>query len=169
MIVSLIAALDEERGIGKDGRVPWRLPADLARFKRLTMGRPVIMGRRTWESLPNRPLPGRPNIVITRQPEYAAAGAQIAPSLAAALQLALTYDTAETFIIGGGEIYAQAIRLANRLYLTRVQGRFQTDTRFPEIDSADWTVIEDTLFPANERVALSSRFQILERRKQTTP
>jgi len=126
--VSLIAACDRHGLIGRAGDLPWRLPADLAHFKRLTLGKPVIMGRRTWASL-GRPLPGRRNIVVTRQPGYAAPGAEVAASPAAALALAA--DAAEVMVIGGAQLYAACASRADRLYLTRVEGEFTGDTWFP--------------------------------------
>ena len=127
--------------IGRDGGLPWRLKSDMAIFRAVTMGKPVIMGRKTWESLPDvfRPLPGRRNIVISRNPAYDAPGATLAGSLEEAVRLA--QDDAEVFVIGGAEIYRQALPLAQRLYLTEVARDFDADAFFPEFSASDWTEI----------------------------
>ena len=129
--VNLIAALAKNRVIGIENRLPWRLPEDLAHFKALTLGRPVLMGRKTFESL-GRPLPGRTNVVITRNTQYAAAGCLVAASIPAAL--ALCADAEEVFLIGGAELYAQTIPLADRLYLTEVELNAEGDAWFPDYD-----------------------------------
>lgn len=132
----LIAAVARNGMIGKDGGMPWHLPADLQHFKRLTLGHPILMGRRTWDAL-GRPLPGRRNIVISRQPDWQAAGAEHAHSLPAALQL--VRDDALAFIIGGAQLYAQALPQADRLELTEIDLSFDGDTRFPEWDRNRFT------------------------------
>jgi dihydrofolate reductase len=129
--ISVIAALARNRVIGIDNRLPWRLPEDLAHFKALTLGHPILMGRKTFESL-GRPLPGRSNIVITRNPDYRPAGCRVAASIAAALTLCADAD--EVFFIGGAELYAQAIALADRLYLTEVDIDAAGDAWFPDFD-----------------------------------
>lgn len=129
MIISIIAAIARNGVIGRDGTIPWRLPADLHHFRELTTGHAVIMGRKTYESI-GRPLPGRVNIVITRQPVYRAEGVLIAHSLGMALDMA---GGREVFIAGGGEIYAQALSIADRLYLTILDADFAGDTLFPAI------------------------------------
>jgi dihydrofolate reductase len=125
----LIAAMDEARGIGKDNALLWHLPEDLAHFKQTTQGHPILMGRKTWDSI-GRPLPGRRNIVITRNPIWEHPGAERAASLDEAL--ALSQGCEKAFVIGGGTLYAQALHLADELILTRVQGQFEADTWFPE-------------------------------------
>lgn len=135
MSVSLIVAYATNRTIGRDNALPWKLPGDLAHFKRTTMGCPVIMGRKTWESL-GRALPGRRNIVITRQSGYQAAGAEIATSLAQAVEM--TRDSAEVFVIGGAQIYEQSLRLANRIVATEVHAEVDGDAFFPELDAKIW-------------------------------
>ena len=125
----LIAAVARNGVIGKDGGMPWHLPADLQRFKRLTLGHPILMGRRTWESL-GRPLPGRRNIVISRQPDWHADGAEHAASLPAALERVSGDPLA--FVIGGAQLYAQALPLADGLELTEIDHDFDGDTRFPD-------------------------------------
>lgn len=134
-VVSLIAAMDRRRLIGRDNALPWRLPEDLRHFKATTLGKPVIMGRKTWESL-GRPLPERRNIVVSRNAGYAAAGAELAASLPAAL--ALAGDVDEAFVIGGAELYRQALPLAQRLYLTEIDAEFAGDAWFPEFAAAEW-------------------------------
>jgi dihydrofolate reductase len=134
-LVSLIAAMARNRVIGAGTRLPWHLPADLQRFKRLTMGAPVIMGRKTHESI-GRALPGRRNIVITRRPGASWDGCEVAGSLDAAL--AAARDTPEVFVIGGAELYRLALPRADRLYLTLIDAEYPGDTLFPEFDPADW-------------------------------
>lgn len=135
MTVSLIVAYSTNRTIGRDNALPWKLPGDLAHFKRTTMGCPVIMGRKTWESL-GRPLPGRRNIVITRQTGYQATGAETVTSLDQALER--TRDSAEVFVIGGAQIYAQSLSVASRVVATEVHAHVQGDAFFPELDSNIW-------------------------------
>lgn len=135
MTLSVICAVAANGVIGRDNRLPWRLPADLKRFKALTRGHAIIMGRKTHESL-GRPLPGRTNIVITRQPGYRAEGCRVAGSLEQALALAT--DDSEVFVIGGAMLYAQALPQANRIYLTRVHQEIPGDTRMPAWDEAAW-------------------------------
>ena len=133
--LSLVAAIARNRVIGIGGRLPWHLPEDLRRFKRLTMGAPVIMGRRTHESI-GRPLPGRRNIVVTRQAAARWAGCTVVPSLPAALALAA--DAPEAFVIGGAELYAEALPHASRLYLTLIDATYDGDTWFPEFEASAW-------------------------------
>ncbi len=136
--IVIIAAVGSNRVIGRDNRLLWNIPADMAHFKSLTAGHTVIMGRKTWESLPPRfrPLPGRRNIVISRQADYAAPGGERAASLENALQLASTAE--RVFVIGGGEIYAQAMAVAHRLELTEVDDAPEGDTLFPAVNAAEW-------------------------------
>ncbi len=136
--IVVIAAVARNRAIGKDNKLLWHIPEDMARFKTLTAGHTVIMGRKTWESLPPRfrPLPGRRNIVITRQPDYAAPGAELAASLENALKLASTATL--VFIIGGEQIYTQAMAIADRLEITEVDQKPEGDAWFPEIAAVDW-------------------------------
>lgn len=136
-VLTLIAAVARNGVIGIDNRLPWHLPADLKHFKALTTGHTVIMGRKTWESLPAnfRPLPGRRNIVVTRNASYHAAGATVAVSLPAAISAA---KGGEAFVIGGAELYAAALPLAGHLQLTEIDATFEGDTRFPVIDPHQW-------------------------------
>ncbi len=137
-MLSLIAALARNRGIGKNQHLLWRLPEDMRYFKNKTLGKPVIMGRKTWESLPAafRPLPGRLNVVISADAGYVVDGATLAVSLEQALALTAAAD--ETFVIGGGEIYRQTLPLADRLYLTEVAADTEADVFFPPIPPDEW-------------------------------
>jgi dihydrofolate reductase len=136
-MLTLVAAVARNGIIGKDNALPWHLPADLRHFKELTTGHTVIMGRKTWESLPEkfRPLPGRQNIVVTRNAGYAAAGAKVVTSLEDAVAAA---TDAEAFVIGGAELYRAALPLADRLQLTEIDRDYAGDTRFPDRDHALW-------------------------------
>ena len=137
MRVSLVVAMAENRVVGRAGGMPWHISADLKRFKALTMGKPVIMGRKTFQSI-GGPLPGRTNIVITRDASYGADGVLLAGGLDAALKIAGGEGAAETMVIGGGEIYRMAMPLARRLYLTEVHIRVSGDTLFPVLDAGAW-------------------------------
>jgi len=134
----LVVAVARNNVIGVDNRLPWRLPEDLKHFKALTSSHTVVMGRKTWESLPEnfRPLPGRHNIVVTRNDVYAANGATVVNSLAAALAAA---TDATAFVIGGAELYAQALPMATRLELTEIDASFEGDTFFPTLDRKVWS------------------------------
>jgi dihydrofolate reductase len=133
--LSLIVAMDDNRLIGSNNNLPWQLPADLAFFKRTTMGKPIIMGRKTFTSI-GRPLPGRRNIVITRDPDFDAAGCEIADGIPTAL--ALCSDVDEAMLIGGASLYQQTIDQATQLYITRIHHGFEGDTWFPEFDLQVW-------------------------------
>ncbi len=139
--VAIIVAVAENGVIGRGNDLPWRLPEDMKHFKRVTMGKPVIMGRKTWESI-GRPLPGRHNIVITRNPSFAAEGADVVPSLEAALELAqgiaAADGAAEAIVMGGAEIYRAALPRADRLYITEVHAAVEGDTFLPEIEWDQW-------------------------------
>ncbi|MCG9079866.1 dihydrofolate reductase [Laribacter hongkongensis] len=137
--LALIAARARNGVIGLDNRMPWHLPEDLAYFKRVTLGKPVVMGRKTFESI-GRPLPGRLNIVVTRNPDWQAAGIQVAHSLDAALALAAAAAPEEIMLIGGAELYRQALPQADVLYLTEIDAEFAGDAFFPEVDLARWRI-----------------------------
>lgn len=135
--ISLIAAIGaNNRALGKDNQLLWHIPDDLKRFKEITNGHPVIMGRKTWESLPEkfRPLPGRLNIVVTRQEEYEASGAEVCNSLEDAIRIASENETNEIFVIGGGELYKEALPFAHKLYLTLIDDEKDGDVFFPEYE-----------------------------------
>ncbi|PLC50001.1 dihydrofolate reductase [Pollutimonas subterranea] len=137
--IQLIVAYSSNRVIGRDNALPWRLPADLAHFKRITMGQPILMGRNTWESL-GRPLPGRPNLVISRNPDYQAAGATVFPTLEAAL--AASQDAKRICVIGGEQIFKHALAIANEIVATEVHADVDGDTYFPDIDPAAWREVD---------------------------
>jgi dihydrofolate reductase len=159
--LSLIAALADNRVIGIDNRMPWHLPADLQHFKRLTMGKPMIMGRKTWESLPGL-LPGRPHLVVTRDPAYVAQGAQVVHSLQQALD---AYpDADELMLVGGANLYAQALPLAAHLYLTYVHIAPKGDAFFPEFDPAQWREVAREAGVCDARNTIPHTFVTLERR-----
>ena len=142
MTVSLLAAVARGGVIGRQGSIPWRLPEDARRFRELTMGHPVVMGRKTWDSLPERfrPLPGRRNVVVTRNPEWEAEGAERAATLADALRL---LDGApRVFVIGGGELYAAALPLADELLLTEIELDVEGDAVFPDVDRGVFVEVE---------------------------
>ncbi len=166
-IVSIIVAAAENGVIGRDNDMPWRLSTDLKRFKALTLGKPVIMGRRTWESI-GRPLPGRPNIVVTRDKGFQAEGATTVGSLDEAValgcKLAVEVGAEEVCVIGGGEIYAQALPLADRVHLTRVLAEIDGDTRFPEIDPNLWQAVSQEDVPAGDKDSHPTRYFVYEKR-----
>lgn len=145
--LSLIAAMDENRLIGADNQLPWHLPADLALFKRITMGRPIVMGRKTFESI-GRPLPGRRNIVITRDSSFRAPGCEISHGIEAALAGCGADD--EVMLIGGASLYQQTLALASCMYITRIHHRFSGDTWFPEFTADSWNIEEKQDFAADE-------------------
>jgi dihydrofolate reductase len=165
MIVTLVAAVAENGVIGREGGLPWRLSSDLKRFKADTMGKPIAMGRRTWESFPNGALPGRLNIVITRDEHYDAPGARLAGSVAEALELAAAQGAEEVAVIGGGEIFEQAMPIADRLIVTHVLAAIEGDTHFPAIDAQTWYVYTSEDVPAGERDSHATR-RIVYLRKQ---
>lgn len=163
--LSLIAALGENRVIGVDNSMPWHLPGDFKYFKATTLGKPIIMGRKTWDSL-GRPLPGRLNIVVTRQAGLQLEGAEVFTSLEAAVQRAEEWATeqgvGEVMLIGGAQLYAQGLAQADRLYLTRVALSPEGDAWFPEFDLTDWTLVSHVENPAvDDKPAYS--FEVWER------
>lgn len=158
--ITLVVAVASNGVIGRDGRLPWHLPADLARFKKLTMGKAILMGRRTWESI-GRPLPGRGNIVITRNRDYVAEGCRVAHSLRSALRAA--GDVEEVMVIGGAGLYEEVLPLAGRIEMTRVHADIAGDTRFPWINQSEWTEVNREEREADERNAWPLSFVTLER------
>jgi dihydrofolate reductase len=162
MKVSLIVAAAENGVIGRQNDLPWRLSADLRRFKALTMGHAVIMGRKTYESI-GRPLPGRRMIVISRQPGYSAPGVESAIGFEAALAIAKAHNEGEVFVIGGAAIFELAAPLAERLYLTRVHADVPGDVFFPPLDPAAWRLLESQPHPADEKNEFPFTFQRYER------
>ncbi|MGB9097513.1 type 3 dihydrofolate reductase [Erwinia sp.] len=160
MMISLIAAMAADRVIGMDNAMPWHLPADLAWFKRQTLDKPVIMGRRTWESI-GRPLPGRLNIVISSQPGEAE-GVTWVTSIDEALQAA--GEVEEVMVIGGGRIYEQLLPRADRLYLTHIDAEVVGDTTFPDFEPEEWQSTFSEFHDADEKNSHSFCFEILQRR-----
>ena len=163
MILSMIVAVSENGGIGKQGEIPWRLSADLKLFKQRTMGHHLILGRKTYESI-GRPLPGRKMVVISRQPDYQAEDCQVVSSLDAAINLAEGAGESEAFIGGGGEIYKLAMPKADRIYLTRVHTEVESDTFFPELDWKDWEALDVFDHPADGENEFAFTVLILERK-----
>ncbi|MDH3290591.1 MAG: dihydrofolate reductase [Gemmatimonadota bacterium] len=156
MIVSLIAAMAENRVIGSRGSLPWHLPKDMRRFKTLTTDHAVVMGRKTFETL-TQPLPQRRNIVITSNREYRAAGAEVVHGLDEAL--ALVGHEEEVFVAGGGQVYRLALPHASRIYLTVVHATYDGDAFFPEFPEGDWLLVSDHTFPTDERHAVPFSFR----------
>ena len=160
MKISIIVAMAANRVIGQDNGLPWHLPADLKHFKETTMGKPILMGRKTWESI-GRPLPGRTNIVITRDSAYAAEGCVVVSSIAAAMAAAGEQD--EVMVIGGAELYRQVLPCADTIYLTRIHASIEGDTRFPEIPDSEWHQLERVDYEADEKNGHDYSFIRLER------
>lgn len=148
--ITLIAAVAKNRVIGLDNALPWRLPEDLKRFKAITLGHPIIMGRKTWASI-GRPLPGRTNIVVSRSPDYAAPGATVVRTLQEAIDAAVASGTDEVFVIGGADIYRQALPLAHRLQLTEIDQDYLGDVCFPDLEPGEWLeVMRESHHSTNE-------------------
>lgn len=159
----MIVACSRNRVIGKNLQLPWRLPDDLKRFKELTLGHPVIMGRKTFESI-GKPLPGRKNIVITRQKSFGPDGVKTVSSLDEALEV--ISGVSEAFIIGGGEIYQMALSRADRIYLTWVDAEVDGDAYFPDWSREGFVEVSQEVHPIDERHALPFRFLILDKNKK---
>ncbi|AGC47837.1 dihydrofolate reductase [Myxococcus stipitatus DSM 14675] len=149
MRLSAIVAMASNRAIGHQNQLPWRLPADLARFKRLTMGHTLVMGRKTYESI-GRPLPGRTTVVITRQHDFAPPGVTVAHSVDEALQFAEARGDDEVFIAGGADLYAQTMARTQRLYLTRIAREYPGDVFFPDVDLSGWRLVEEEQHPEGD-------------------
>ncbi|WP_039984635.1 type 3 dihydrofolate reductase [Vibrio owensii] len=159
MIISMIAAMADNRIIGKDNQMPWHLPADFAWFKRCTMGKPVVMGRKTHESI-GRPLPGRLNIVISRDASLSIEGVTTVTSIEQALEVA--GEVEEVMIIGGGAIYAACLPMANKLYVTHIEAEIDGDTQFPDWGS-EFKETYSEAYQADEKNAYNMRFTVLEK------
>ena len=160
--VALIAAIAANGVIGRDNRLPWHLPADLKRFKALTLSHALVVGRRTYESI-GRPLPGRHMVVLTHREGYAPEGVTVARSLPAALAAGAAAAPGEVFVAGGAEVYAQALPMASRLYLTRVEAEVPGDARFPPFDPADWRLVSEERHSAADAAPFAYSFQVWER------
>jgi dihydrofolate reductase len=167
MIISAIVAIDQNRAIGKDNQIPWYLPEDLKYFKKTTIGKPVIMGRKSFDSI-GRPLPKRTNIVISRNPFFIASGILVFSSIEEALRLAAQENVEEVFIIGGGAIYEATQNIWDRLYITEVEVESEADVFFPAINPNEWTEISRERHLADEKNAYNYSFIVYER-KDTQP
>jgi len=163
-MLSIVVAMDRNRLIGRGNTLPWRLPADLKHFKAVTMGKPIVMGRRTYESI-GRPLPGRTNIVVSRDPRYAAPGCTVVPSIDAAL--AAADGAPEIMLIGGAQLYAELLPRARRIYLTRIDAAFEGDTWFPELAPGGWREVERSDHAPDGQNPYPFSFILLERRERS--
>lgn len=161
MMISLIAAMDKNRLIGKENGLPWHLPADFKHFKEVTMGKPIIMGRKTFESI-GKPLPGRKNIVISRQ-GFVAEGVTVVDSIENALQE--VKDAEEVMIIGGASFYEQMIDKTDRMYLTLVDAECDGDAWFPEFDIKDWDIVSEDIHKADEKNNYNFTIKVYQRKK----
>ncbi|WP_142683230.1 dihydrofolate reductase [Chitinophaga polysaccharea] len=162
MRISIIVAASENNVIGINNMLPWRLPTDLKYFKSTTLGKPIVMGRKTFESL-GKPLPGRPNIVITRQQDFQPEGAYVVSSVEEGIEKAKSFGGDELFITGGSQIFEQAWPLVERIYLTRVYAVVHGDAFFPQLDGAEFELVSDERHEADEKNQYSFAFQVWER------
>ncbi len=160
MKISIIVAAATNNVIGRDGELPWRLPEDLKRFKQLTIGKPVIMGRLTYESI-GKPLPDRRNIVLSARKGLNIDGCEVVDTPDAAIRLA--GDAEEVMVIGGGGVYSQMLPMADRIYMTRIDATFDGDTFFPELNDDEWQVVDCVDFPADESRQFGFSFVTLDR------
>ena len=163
MIISFIVAASENNVIGKDNKLPWCLPSDMRYFKNITWAMPVVMGRKTFESL-GKPLKGRNNIVITRKTDWKPEGVEIVHSIDLAIIAATKMDAKEIFIIGGAEIFQSALPSADRIYLTRIHENFDGDAFFPELKQEEWKLVSSRDCEADEKNAQAHSFQVWERK-----
>jgi len=163
-MISIIVAASTNNVIGVDGELPWKISDDLKRFKALTMGKPIVMGRLTWESI-GRPLPGRQNIVISRQADFLADGCDVVVSPAAAL--ASAGDAPEIMVIGGSQIYELFLPKAGRLHMTRVQTEIDGDAFFPEISESDWELVNVEAHEASDKNEFAFDFRTYERKDRS--
>lgn len=163
-VVALIVAVAENGVIGRDGALPWRIPEDMKWFVARTKGKPCVMGRKTWESFPKRPLPGRTNIVVTRDAAYQAEGAVVVQTLEAALAVAAGEEPYEIMVLGGAEIYRLALPVAGRIYLTSVHGEVAGDTVFPDLDRDQWTETVVGVHPSSAERPIGYSFIILDKK-----
>jgi dihydrofolate reductase len=163
VIISLIVAMDEKGGIGMNKQLPWYLPSDLNRFKSLTIGHYLVMGRKTYETI-GRPLPGRKMVIVTRQRKFLPPDCIVVHSINKAIQLAEDHHEQEVFIIGGGEIFRQTIDRADKIYLTSVHVDVHADVVFPEINPSQWMVVSSEVSSHNAKDQYNSDFRILVRK-----
>lgn len=162
-ILSLLVAADENNVIGKDNQLPWHLPNDLKYFKNLTWGMPILMGRKTFESI-GKPLAGRQSIVITRNHDWQWEGVEVVHSVEEAIQKAKEKDIKEVFVIGGAEIFTTSLQKADRIYLTRIHHTFEGDVFFPQLSEAEWVLVKSHLSPKDEKNPYDHTFQVWERK-----
>ena len=162
-MVSLLVAADENNVIGKDNQLPWHLPNDLKYFKNQTWGMPILMGRKTFESI-GKPLQGRKSIVITRNGDWTHEEVEVVHSIDEAVKKAIGFGVKEIFVIGGAEIFKTSFENANRIYLTRIHHRFEGDVHFPEVTTEDWNLVKSRFCEADETNAYSHTFQVWERK-----
>ncbi len=163
MIISLLVAADENNVIGKDNQLPWHLPNDLKYFKNLTWAMPILMGRKTFESI-GKALPGRKSIVITRNKNWQQTEVDVVYSIDEAIELAKSYDVKEIFVIGGAEIFNTAFEKAHRIYLTRIHHQFEGDVYFPVVNEKEWRLIKEHRCTKDEKNAFDHSFQVWERK-----
>lgn len=161
--LSLLLAADENNVIGKDNQLPWHLPNDLKYFKNLTWGMPILMGRKTYESI-GKPLKGRRNIVITRSKDWNTEGVDVVHSIEGAIDVAKESDIKEIFVIGGAEIFNSTLADANRIYLTRIHHQFEGDTFFKELERDEWQLVNEKHCDADEKNLYPHTFQVWERK-----
>lgn len=161
-MISLIVAMDQNRVIGKNNKLPWHLPADLQYFKKVTMGHPIVMGRKTFESI-GRVLPGRENVIVTRNQEFKAEGCVVLHDIAQIKMFADNHE-AEVFVIGGAEIFKEILPFTDRLYITEIHETFEGDTFFPEIDENEWDEISSNPGNIDEKNLIAHDFIILQKK-----
>ncbi|MEZ4909626.1 MAG: dihydrofolate reductase [Saprospiraceae bacterium] len=166
MVISAIVAVSLDGFIGKDNAIPWHLPADLAYFKRVTMGFPVIMGRNSFDSI-GKPLPGRLNIIVTRNKQFFHSGCTVCHTIHEAIRIAHDSGAEECFIIGGGNIYLQTIDLWDKLYFTTIHANIEGDVRFPEIDFSLWAKVSSIDYQKDEKNIFDMTFATYEKYKQS--
>ncbi|MGI8598128.1 MAG: dihydrofolate reductase [Chitinophagaceae bacterium] len=164
MLLSLLVAADENNVIGKDNKLPWHLPNDLKYFKNLTWGMPILMGRKTFDSI-GKALPGRKSIVITRNKDWAHENVEVVLSIEEAISSAKADDINEIFVIGGAEIFSSSFDKADRIYLTRIHHQFDGDVYFPELQVDDWALVQNKFCHADDKNAYSHTFQVWNRIK----
>lgn len=163
MILSLLVAADENNVIGKDNKLPWHLPNDLKYFKNQTWGMPILMGRKTFESI-GKPLQGRKSIVITRNKDWKHDGVETVHSVDEAIDTAIPFGVKEIFVIGGAEIFKTSFNEAKRIYLTRIHHKFDGDVYFPEVSTIDWNLVQSRFCTADEKNLYSHTFQVWQRK-----
>ena len=162
MIKSIMVARSDNRVIGRDNDLVWHMPADLKYFKETTVGHYVVMGRKTYESV-NKPLPGRLNIIVTRQPDYYREGCMVVHDVEEAFRLGEQNGQQELFVLGGAQIYALTLPRVDRIYLTEIKAEFEGDTYFPKIDETQWKEVKRDEYPADEKNPHPYAFVVLER------